>query len=112
MGTLSALMLLVPFASQAEAAETLAHSLAELIRPDVIEPGDANDSGLGEISVRAETPSDVDLSPFFSPAFEGLTLTGRHALAGFTATVRLCEDPPWPSHRRAHRLASIQTFLC
>lgn len=111
-GAFLMLLILGPFAAQAEAAETFARSLAELIQPDVIEPGDANDPAPCELCLKAECPAGFDQAVFSTPVFEGLTLLRRMEFPGFAPASRLCDDPPWPSHRRDHRFASLQNYLC
>ena len=106
------LMLLGSFAVQAKAAEALAISLAELIHPDVIEPGDRDNPVAWDLALKIPTQFATGHLSHSLAVFEGFTGSLVHLPSGFVPTSRLCEDPPWPSRHRARRLASIQAFLC
>ncbi len=114
-GGILTLLLLGPFAAQAEAAEAFARSLAELIHPQVIEPDDLSGGearGPTDVSLRVEPhpgPHAPDLHPLRREWLGPLVTPPGPTFRAFD---RRRDDPPWPSHLRSRRLASLQVFLC
>ena len=106
------LLLLGPFAAQVEAAEAFARSLAELIHRDVIEPEGVDGPGFGEATLQVVSHHALHQGHHAVQVFEGLAVLCLSTRPGFAPTVGHSDDPPWPSHDRARRLASLQIFLC
>ncbi len=111
-GSFLTLLLLGPFAAQVEAAEAFARSFAELLHPDVIEQERAEAPGFGDVALQIASHHVPHQGQPALPVFEGLVVLQVLTRSGFARTVRACDDPPWPSHDRARRLASLQIFLC
>ncbi len=112
-GGFLALLFLGPFAAQVEAAEAFACSIAELIHPDVIEPEGAGDPGFGDVTLQIASHHHAPHQGQHAlPVFEGLAVSHVSTRPGFNPTVKHSDDPPWPSHDRSRRLASLQIFLC
>jgi hypothetical protein len=95
-----------PLLAQAEAAEGLAASLAELLHPNVIEPVSAPDADGVSAALRSVAP--LDLTPLEAAI---VTVSPRHVPSVRPLDSDRGEVPPWPFPTRERRLSWLQALL-
>jgi hypothetical protein len=99
---------------QAEAADDLSRSLAELFQPNVIEPVDGgvgDDSGVATLEAPGQAGVEVDRSPGSEPVLPLCPAPPLVPALSPNGSRPLRQPEPWPLSSTRQRHAWLQVFL-